>query len=102
ADLFMERAFSESNQSSAEKDHIPQEPSLFNVPEHEGRVRGHHSGRVMNRSLYTSASFHPGAAALIATGLGLATAAGIRYYQSQSRRSSPVSDESLRPSPTTH
>lgn len=102
ADLLMEKAFSESAQSSPQKDHIPQEPSLFEAPEHEGRVRGHHSGRVMNRSLYTSASFHPGTAALIATGLGLATAAGIRYYQSQSRRDISVSGEWSRSRQTTH
>lgn len=91
ADLFMERSMMESAQSSATKSQVPQEPALFDVPGKEGRERGDHVGRVRRRSVYTSVRIHPGAATLVATGLGLMAAAGIGYLQNRrSQQSIPM------------
>ncbi len=86
ADLYMEKAMMENGQSDANLDSEKQEPALTSVPK-DGKTRGAYPGRVMKTSAYTAAALHPGAAALIATGLGLATAAGIGFWQS--RRGTP-------------
>lgn len=76
-DLIMERSMSEEKQSKAELDH------LQDKHDEVGRAHGDYPGRVMKSSAYTASSLHPARAALIATGLGLATAAGIGYLRAR-------------------
>lgn len=102
-DIITERTMGESSQSSAKKDDIPQDTALHRPPAREGQARGHYQGRVLERSAYTAMSLKPQAAALIATGLGLATAAGIGLWQ-QARRSQAgvAANEGSRPETMTH
>lgn len=72
-DLYMERKMMEEDQTLDEEVGRDQE-ALFNS-KHDGDERGNYPGHVMRTSLYTSASLHPVATALLAGGLTtLATA----------------------------
>lgn len=74
-DFVMEKAMMEGGQSSAKIDK-KQEEALYSHPKREGETRGSYRGHVAETSVYTGARLHPGAALLIAGGLGLAAAAG--------------------------
>lgn len=88
ADLFMEKSMMEPQQSNDRAGREYRDDALFNPPRKgEGRTRGHYPGRVMESSAYTEATLHPGAATLVAAGIGIATAAGIAYLQN--RQQSP-------------
>lgn len=81
-DLFQERMMDESHQSSRQVRTDRRDPALFHAPQkEEGHVRGNYPGHVAKTSAYTSSVLKPGTATLIATGLGLAAAAGITYLQ---------------------
>lgn len=80
ADYMMENMMMEKGQSSPNV-HRTEESALIRPSKKEGRVRGNYPGHVSKTSAYTSATLHPGIAALIATGLGLVTAAGLGYLQ---------------------
>jgi short-subunit dehydrogenase len=84
-DLFMERTMMESGQSSAKLDETRpmDQGALYRPSGREGKVRGNYPGHVAKSSAYTSASLHPGAVAMIATGLGVVAAAGIGLWQSR-------------------
>lgn len=88
-DLIMERMMMEDKQSDAKLDDVGQHPGLFRAPRDEGEVRGVQRHRAKKSSLSTSVALHPVASALIATGLGLAAAAGIGYFGT-GRRIGPV------------
>ncbi len=78
-DLVMEKTMMEKGQIDPRLDAADKVPSLMNPPRREGFVRGTFPGRVMTTSAYTTYEMHPVAAAAVATGLGLAAAAGISY-----------------------
>ena len=83
ADMLMEKNMMEDGQSSSILPVTRQKPALFHAPHREGAVHGDYNGRVKTTSAYTTIALHPGTAALIAAGLGMATAVGIGLWQSK-------------------
>jgi short-subunit dehydrogenase len=82
-DLMMERMMMDQGQSDPKLDEGVIRPNLRHAPSEEGAVRGSYNGHVIGTSPYTDAQMHPVAAALVATGLGLATAAGLHYLMGE-------------------
>lgn len=78
-DLVMEKMMMEDGQSDPKLDAGKIRPNLRHEPSVEGFVRGSYPGYVAETSAYTESKIHPLATAAIATGLGLAAAAGINY-----------------------
>ena len=78
-DYIMEHTMMEKAQSSASLPADRQNEALFRQQGREGKVHGDYTGHVMKSSAYTRTALHPGAAALIATGLGVAAAAAMGY-----------------------
>ncbi|HYG62443.1 MAG TPA: SDR family oxidoreductase [Thermoanaerobaculia bacterium] len=68
--------------------------NLFTPVEQDGGERGrNYKGRTTERSLYTKASLHPGAAALSALGLGAMLLAGSRVLKARRRRAARWEEE---------
>lgn len=89
-DTFMSKAMMEETQSDAALDSAENKEALFSPPKREGAVRGSYPGYVMESSAVTAATLHPFAAALLATGVGLAAAAGISYFLTQGNKRKPL------------
>jgi short-subunit dehydrogenase len=83
ADRYMERTTFDS-QKTAIAVRPDRRDNLYEPLEHDGGAYGRNwQGRVARRSVYTSATLHPGRAALIAAGVGALTWAVVRGVQGQ-------------------
>jgi short-subunit dehydrogenase len=89
-DLFMAKAMMEKTQTDPALDNAENKEALRQPPRKEGAVRGSYPGHVMETSVVTAATLHPAAAALLATGVGLAAAAGIAFFMNGGFRKKPL------------
>ena len=74
-DWYMEKTMFRQQKADRPND---ERDNLYTPSEPAGTMRGRYPGHVMKSSVYTSASLNPGKTALVALGLGLTVAAGLR------------------------